>query len=92
MCAQFSSQDVRSDIAVQVHCALFSRRSVVTVDMRACSREAVWDAMARLRRALPPEVALRVVSRMDPRLPTPLTAHRLEGDLAAVEVGSPAAG
>lgn len=75
VCAQFSAQAVRSDIAVQVHCALFSRRSVVTVDMRACSPDEIWDAIMRLSQRLPPHVRLVVDGTVNRQLPATFTVE-----------------
>ena len=41
--AAFSGEALRSDVAVRVECRLFTPRSVVTVDMRVWSSDAVWD-------------------------------------------------
>lgn len=60
-------------IAVHVHCALLSRRSVVRLDMRGCSRDEIWQALARLSRSLPPAVRLRVDGIVDPECPAPVT-------------------
>ncbi len=78
-CGAFSSQALRSDVAIQVCGRLFSRRAVVTVDMRIGSREEIWDAMTRLRRRLPPRVQLRVDGTMEPALRTRLTVERVDG-------------
>ena len=60
-------------LAVQVRCALLSPRSVVTLDMRTCSREEIWQAVARLSRSLPPGVRVLVDGTIDPRFPTLVT-------------------
>lgn len=60
-------------IAVHVHCALLSRHSVVRLDMRACSPDEIWQAIARLSRRLPPAVRLRVDGIVDPECPSPVT-------------------
>jgi hypothetical protein len=60
-------------IAVRVHCALLSRRSVVRLDMQACSPDEIWQALARLSRRLPPIVRLRVDGIVDPECPTLVT-------------------
>lgn len=77
-CGVFSSQSLRSDVAIQVRGRLFSRRAVVTVDMRTGSREEIWDAMTRLRRRLPPWVQLRLDGTMGPALRTRLTVDRVD--------------
>ena len=63
--AQLAPRDRRSRVAVRVRCALFWRRGVVSVDLWACSREEIWNLIARLGRALPPRVRLRVRGAMD---------------------------
>jgi len=60
-------------LAVKVRCALLSRRSVVTLDMRTCSRDEMWQALARLSRSLPPTVRVLVDGTIDPRFPAPVT-------------------
>lgn len=60
-------------LAVQVRSALLSRRGVVTLDMRACSRDEIWEAVARLCRSLPPAVRLLVDGTVDPQCPAPVT-------------------
>lgn len=60
-------------IAVHVHCALLSRRSVVKLDMRACSHDEIWLTVARLSRTLPPTVRLRVDGVVDPQCRAPVT-------------------
>ena len=62
-------------IAVHVHCALLSRRSAVMLDMRACSRDEIWDAIGRMSRNLPSRVRLVVDGTMDPQVPAPGMPH-----------------
>jgi hypothetical protein len=76
--ASFSGEALRSDVAVRVECRLFSPASVVTVDMRVWSSEAIWDAVTRLRRALPASARLRIDGMLEPALRTRLTVERLE--------------
>lgn len=57
---QVSSRDLRGHIAVHVRCSALSPRSVVTVDLFACSREQVWEIMARLSQRFAPHVRLEV--------------------------------
>jgi len=56
-------------LAVHVRCALLSPRSVITLDMQACSRDEIWQAIARLSRSLPPGVRLLVDGTVDPQCP-----------------------
>jgi hypothetical protein len=58
-------RDLAGLIAVQTRCALFSSRSVVTVEMRACSRDEVWEAIARWSPHLPPRARLLVKGTVD---------------------------
>ena len=58
-------KELSSLIAVQVSCALFSSRSVVTVDMQACSRDEIWEAIARWSPHLPPRARLLVKGTVD---------------------------
>lgn len=78
VCGTFSGQALRSDVAIRVRCALFSRRAVVTVDLRVWSREEIWEAMTRLRRRLPSSVQLRLDGTMEPALRTRLTVERVD--------------
>ncbi|MCI0370456.1 MAG: hypothetical protein L0214_03530 [candidate division NC10 bacterium] len=69
----FPPREFGGRLAVQVRCALLSPRSVVTLDMRACSREEIWQAVARLSRSLPPGVRVLVDGTIDPQCPAPVT-------------------
>lgn len=66
---QVNSRDLRGLIAVRIRSALFSRRSLVSLDMRACSRDQIWDVITRLSQRLPPRVRLVVDGRVDQDLP-----------------------
>jgi hypothetical protein len=70
---ELTPSDLRGLIAIQVRCPLGPRQSVVAVDMQACSRDEVWEAIARWCRGLPPRVRLLVEGRMDRDLPANLT-------------------
>jgi hypothetical protein len=72
---QFASPNFRGRIAAEVRCAVFSRRSVVKVNALACSREEIWDAIARLSRSLPPRVRLVIHATGDPDFPGALTVE-----------------
>ena len=78
-CSAFSGQALRSDVAVGVHSGLWSRRSVVTVDLRACAPGELWEAMTRLRQRLPASARLRLDGTMG-RAPfrTRLTVERVD--------------
>lgn len=72
---QFGSLALRGRVAIQTRCALLSPRSVVAVDMRACSRDEIWEAVGRLSRSLPPRVRLVVDGTLDPQLPATFTVE-----------------
>lgn len=57
-------RDLRDVISIQVRTGILSRRSVVTVDMGACSREAIWEAVPRWRAGLGPHVRLLVNGKL----------------------------
>jgi hypothetical protein len=65
----FVRPEVRGRIAIRVRSAVLSPRSVVAIDMRACSRDEVWDAIARLSRSLPSSVHLVVDGTVAPQSP-----------------------
>ncbi|HYB73134.1 MAG TPA: hypothetical protein VED18_07170, partial [Candidatus Sulfotelmatobacter sp.] len=56
-------------IVFEVRCGLFSRRRFVAVDMRECSRDEIWEAIARWCAGLPPHTRLQVDGRLDGGLP-----------------------
>ena len=58
-------RDLAASIAVQIRCALFSSRGMVTVEMQACTRDEIWEAVARWSPHLPPRVRLVVKGAMD---------------------------
>jgi hypothetical protein len=57
--------ELRGLIAIHIRCAVWSRRSLVRVDMVACTREQIWDAITRLPEILPPYVRLAVSGMVD---------------------------
>jgi hypothetical protein len=72
---QFASPDFRGRIAAEVRCALFSRRAVVTVNALSCSRDEIWNAIARLSRSLPSRVQLVIHPTGDPEFPATFTVE-----------------
>ena len=76
--AAFSGEALRSDVAVRVECRLFTPRSMVTVDMRVWSSDAVWETVMRLRRVLPASARLRIDGTLEPALRTRLIVERVE--------------
>ncbi len=66
-------RDLASLIAVQVRCAVFSSRSTVAVDMQACSRDEIWEAIARWSAHLPPRARLLVKGAVDRGLTADVT-------------------
>ena len=83
-CAAFSSEAVRSDVAIGVRCRLLGRGGVVAVDLRACSPTEFWGVMGRLRAVLPPSARLRVQGTMGRALRTRLTVERLDAPAAGM--------
>ena len=69
--------ELRGLVAVRARCGMFSRKDVVTLDLFACTRDQVWDAVTRLYHSLPPRVRLVVNSAVDQQFATTL---RLETD------------
>ena len=78
-CSAFSSQALRSDVAIGVRCGILFQRAVVTVDMPLASREEFWDCMTRLRRRLPPRVRLHLDGTVEPALHARLIVERVDG-------------
>jgi len=72
---QLPWRDFLGRFAVQVRCALLSPRGVVTVTLRACSRDELWDVIERLFRNLPPHVRLVVDGTGTPRFPARFTVE-----------------
>jgi alkylhydroperoxidase family enzyme len=58
-------RDLASLIAVQVRCAVYSSRCMVTVEMQPCSRDEIWEAIARWSPHLPPRARLLVKGTVD---------------------------
>lgn len=59
-----TSEDLRGRVKVDVRSALFSRGGVVTLDMGACSREEIGEAVRRLASELPPRVRVAVLGAL----------------------------
>jgi hypothetical protein len=72
---QLDAEALRTDVTVEARCGLLGGAGRVTVDMRGSSREAVWDAVARLRRGLPAPVRLTVVGPVGPAGPARITVE-----------------
>jgi len=66
-------RSLRDRIVFEVRCGLFSRRRFVAVDMRECSRDEIWEAIARWCAGLPPHTRLLVDGRMDGGVPATFT-------------------
>jgi len=64
-----ASRDLRPSIAIQVQVNVLSRRAIVAVDMRDCTRNQIWDAVVRWCAGLPPGVGLCVNGGFEPGLP-----------------------
>lgn len=63
--AELPLVELRGLIAIQIRCGVLSRRSLVRIDMVACTREQIWDAITRLPYILPPYVRLAVSGTVD---------------------------
>jgi hypothetical protein len=68
--AQLPLYELRGLVGIQVHSGVLTRRSVVRLDMLACTCDQIWDAVLRLSRMLPPHVRLAVNGTVDRRLTT----------------------
>lgn len=66
-------RELRGLIAMQISCALWSRRGVVKIDMLACTREQIWDVMTRLSQILPADVQLVVNGSVDSQFTSTFT-------------------
>jgi hypothetical protein len=71
----FDAEALRTDVVVETRCGLLGGAGHVTVDMRGASREAVWDAVVRLRRGLPAAVRLVVLGPVAPARPARITVE-----------------
>lgn len=70
-----NSRDLRGLISIDVRSGLFSRWSLIAIDMRACSRDQIWDLITRLSQSLPPRVRLVVDGTVDPHSPARFTVR-----------------
>jgi hypothetical protein len=77
---QLDAEALGGEVAVEARCGLLGGAGRVTVDMRSSSREAVWDAVARLRRGLPAPVRLTVLGPVGPARPARITVDWPEPD------------
>jgi len=59
-CKELNSPDLRGLVAVNIRCALLSKRCTVGIDMWNCSDERIWDVIEGLRVNLPSHVRLVV--------------------------------
>jgi hypothetical protein len=76
--AQLSSEALRSDVVIHVRARLLRPHAEVHVDMGPCSEEALWQAMVRLRRHLPPHVRLAIEGRVGRELPARFTVELVD--------------
>ncbi|MBI4240602.1 MAG: hypothetical protein HY613_02695 [Candidatus Rokubacteria bacterium] len=72
---RLASDELRRRVGISVRGALLARKRVVTLDMRACSRDEVWETTTCLSRDLGPGVRLVVLGALDRQ---PGAAFRLE--------------
>jgi hypothetical protein len=71
--SQLPWHELRGLVGIQVRSGVLTRRSVVRLDMLACTCDQIWDAVLRLSRVLPPHVRLAVKGTVDRRLTTTFT-------------------
>lgn len=64
---QFVSEDFCGRVAIQIRCALLSRKGVATIDVLYCSQDEIWDVITRLSRipTLSPNVSLEMKGAVD---------------------------
>lgn len=72
---RLASDELRRRVGISIRGALLARKRVVTLDMRACSRDEIWETTTRLSRDLGPGVRLVVLGALDRQ---PAAAFRLE--------------
>jgi hypothetical protein len=72
---QLTSEALRSDIALSVHCGLVSRSATVRLDLGQSSSRHIWETAAQLRRGLPTWVKLEVDGHVDGPLAVPSPVH-----------------
>lgn len=72
---RLASRQLRGRFAVRVRCAALSRRSIVTIDMRGCSRDEIWDAVTRLSLDLPPHARLVIDGTVGREVPATFTVE-----------------
>lgn len=70
-----ASDELRRRVGISVRGVLLSWTSVVTLDMRACSRDEIWETTTCLSRDLGPGVRLVVLGALDRQ---PAAAFKLE--------------
>jgi hypothetical protein len=68
---QLPADALRSDVALDVRCRLFSRGATVRLDLGRVSSPYIWEMAARLRRELPSWVRLEVDGHVDGPLAVP---------------------
>ena len=68
---QLPSDALRSDVALDVRCRVFSRGATVRLDLGRASSPHIWETAARLRRGLPAWVRLEVDGQVEGPLAIP---------------------
>jgi hypothetical protein len=63
--SQLPSEALRSDVALDVRCRLFSRGATVRLDLGHAPASHIWETAAELRHELPAWVRLEVEGRVD---------------------------
>jgi hypothetical protein len=69
--SQLPSEALRSDVALDVRCRLFSRGATVRLDLGHAPAPRIWETAAELRHGLPAWVRLEVEGRVEGRLAVP---------------------
>jgi hypothetical protein len=68
-----ATPSLRGWIALRVRAPLFRRRTVVVLDMSACSPDLIWPTLRRVGAILPRETALAIQARVDGELRVAVT-------------------
>lgn len=76
---EISSRELLGRVAVRVRCGVLSRRCVATVSILACSRNEIWEIMARLSGRLSPQVRLEVTGPVDRQFLATFTVKTTSG-------------
>ena len=78
---QVALPELRGCVGMQIQCAVFSRRSAVTVDLLAGTPYEVWNVCTRMASRLPPRVRLVVRGAPDRGYTSPFALETTTGPL-----------